>query len=365
MLFSDFGVLNLNLLSLINAPLHTKPDKQAVRVIDQFSSIYGKSGSTTAKLGSVRVVLTLEDFGRIQTETTQLPTPNQTPQKHHQQSSSNHKHHHHQHQLNEQEIPTHDKPHKQKSHSTKEQQDSRKPAWGVGAKDSTAQKRAKEYGQNVSKSRRGSIAESEQSAATTATYATAATADSAYFDESSHPGNVAVSDPRSTAEYQLAWELEMWRRAEQSRLQVKWQEEEAKRMTQLEGEWKKQELQRETQLAIRQKEITALEKKLQSALFEVQQQERALKLKESDITARASTVASEIATARADAENVIRRIKEQQLHKDNMHKRVVTDMQTQNEQLKGQINSLNAKLQAAEQEFAKYKAKVTKSTVSA
>ncbi len=58
------------------------------------------------------------------------------------------------------------------------------------------------------------------------------------------------------------------------------------RIQQLEEEWTKQEIQREQASVRRQKDIAKLEKKLKEALFDVEKQEKRLKLGEEELEKR-------------------------------------------------------------------------------
>jgi hypothetical protein len=131
---------------------------------------------------------------------------------------------------------------------------------------------------------------------------------------------------RNSHEYQVAWELEMWRKQEMAAQRERWSASEASRMAELEGEWKAQvglharfnahaytcfhtrnqifnfidvstiyqEVARETALARRKQTLAKLEKKLKDTLFDLERQERRLRLGEDEVVAARAALQVEL-----------------------------------------------------------------------
>ena len=64
---------------------------------------------------------------------------------------------------------------------------------------------------------------------------------------------------RANLEYQIAWELEMWKRSEQAAFEARLRDIEQQRMRELEAEFAKADSKRQEQLARKQAELLALE----------------------------------------------------------------------------------------------------------
>lgn len=104
--------------------------------------------------------------------------------------------------------------------------------------------------------------------------------------EAASDQRVNHQDLRATTEYQVAWELEMWKKAEEAKFQSKLKEVEARRLVELEDEWARQEALREIQFHKRMSELTGIETKLKETLFEVQRQDSLLRLREEELSKR-------------------------------------------------------------------------------
>ena len=184
-------------------------------------------------------------------------------------------------------------------------------------------------------------------------------------DAASKASRAASSDGavRGAAEYQVAWELEQWRRSEQARLHKEWEEAERRRMSVLESEWKRQTLLREQAYAQRTKDIAALEKRLHSALHELQGREAAIQQQEADLQHRVGLLEDEAKQAREDAALTVQRVKDHQAHATAMSKRIVADLQAQMELLRARLVAEEGRYRVLEEAYARYKGAVAKSSV--
>jgi len=172
----------------------------------------------------------------------------------------------------------------------------------------------------------------------------------------------SMIDPRSTPEYQVAWELEVWRRQEQTRLMSEWREQENARMKILEEEWKKTELAREAAFEKKKASLVALEKKLQAGLFELQNQERQLKMRESDLAARVANLDREVANIKAEAEGKVQRIRDTAKSEVARAKSQVDESQKDLSVTKQKLHVVEARLRQVEEEYQTYRNKIAKST---
>lgn len=168
---------------------------------------------------------------------------------------------------------------------------------------------------------------------------------------------------QSGLEYQAAWELAMWKRAEQARWLAQLQEREAVRMQELEAEWRAQEITREQTFARRQKDVAKLEKKLKEALFDVEKQEKRLRLGEEELARRDANITTEIESAKRDALLTITRLKDQHKHQIGMARMVHDELRRQYEIVKAKLAATQARFTELDEEFRIAKSRWHKSTV--
>ena len=80
----------------------------------------------------------------------------------------------------------------------------------------------------------------------------------------------------ATGEYAAAWELEVWKQAQEAKWTASMRARESERMEALEGEWRRREAQRETEHRRASSDAAALEKRLSASLASVEERERRL-----------------------------------------------------------------------------------------
>lgn len=203
------GVAQLNLRELLAAPAHSAAGGSAesgatLKVLDKVASVTGEDGP----IGSLRAVLTLEDFGPVQ-----LP-----------------------------EVDA-----------------------SLASLDST-----------VSTVNEAARTQAAAAAASAAAASAAAEQQSAALALAEAQRQVQADRIRRDAEYQVMWELETWRRAQEAKYRAEWKELAARRMAELEQEWKRHQTSRAHAFASQQRDVAALEKRLREALFDVEKQVRIL-----------------------------------------------------------------------------------------
>jgi hypothetical protein len=170
-------------------------------------------------------------------------------------------------------------------------------------------------------------------------------------------------DPRSTPEYQVAWELEVWRRAEQARLEAEWKAQGEARMRVIEEEWRAKMLNDEAAHAARMGKVRALEKKLQAGLFELQNQERLLRVQEGELASRVAALDREVKRVEADAETRVARARDHAKHEVAKSKAHADEVAEALQQKKQELKASQSKLAAAQVEAEQARAKLAKSSV--
>ena len=301
----------LSLQSLLAAPLHHKPDQQLVRVLDGECTLYKGLGSARAaavssvgsedsggvdavreswtvkerlqRVGRLRVVMTLEDFGVVEVGSRTHITAGAE-------------------QANQSSQPA--RPHTA-AHSAK------LPLNTLAASATTTE---------------------------------------------------AAAD-RSSAEYQVAWELELWRRNEQARLQGEWQATEGKRLTILEQEYKRQSQLLHASYTTKQAQLAQLEKKLHHSLHTLQQREQQLTTRENELLTRIQQLEQTADREREEAALTVQRMRDQANHTAAMSKRIVVDMQAQLDVLRGRLKEEEDRGRRLEEGWRKERAVAGKSSV--
>lgn len=174
----------------------------------------------------------------------------------------------------------------------------------------------------------------------------------------------AASEPSEIPQqvgYQLAWELEMWRRAEQSKFEAEWRKREEERMAELEEEFGKQLQARERRFEARQKDVQKLEKKLKNALFDCERQENALKVGESAVEEYKKKLHREYEQQKHETLLTLKRLRDQHKHEMSILKLHNTELKQQAKVLKKRVETANAAKREVELEFQRYRQKTDKS----
>ena len=168
---------------------------------------------------------------------------------------------------------------------------------------------------------------------------------------------------RSTAEYQVAWELELWRRNEQARMQSEWQGTESKRMAVFEAEYKRQSQALHTAHTAKQAQLGQLEKKLHHSLHALQQREQLIAQREGELLSRIQQLEQAAEREREEAALTVQRMRDQANHTAAMSKRIVVDMQAQLDVLRGRLREEEERSRRLEEGWRKERAVAGKSSV--
>jgi len=123
-----------------------------------------------------------------------------------------------------------------------------------------------------------------------------------------------ISTTPGPEEYRVAFELETWKRAEQSKFLEHLAATERSRMAQLEAAWIESEERREAQVATLRAEHAALEAKLQESIERAETRERLLTTAEEAIQRKRRDEEREQALRAAEAQAAVRRLQEECEH---------------------------------------------------
>jgi centrosomal protein CEP120 len=125
---------------------------------------------------------------------------------------------------------------------------------------------------------------------------------------------------RKGREYAVAWELEVWKQAQEAKWTATMRAREAERMAALEGEWRRREAQREAEHRRTQDACAATEKRLAGALAATQERERRLVAAEESLSVRREAERREMAQRMSEAQHAVRRLQQECEHQLEMEK---------------------------------------------
>eukprot|EP00741_Cyanophora_paradoxa_P019096 tig00021122_g18438.t1 len=152
-----------------------------------------------------------------------------------------------------------------------------------------------------------------------------------------------VAGTPGTAEYQAAWELEMWKAGEEAKFRAALKEREVERMRALEEEWRRREREREAGAQRREKELAALEARLKQAAFELEKREQRLVLAEEASSLTRDAAVREANRKVQEAQDGARRVKEEFAHQLGLERKKLAD-------LDGHCLALQQRLKGAEEQ---------------
>ena len=132
---------------------------------------------------------------------------------------------------------------------------------------------------------------------------------------------------RKGREYAVAWELEVWKQAQEAKWTASMRARESERMAALEGEWRRREAQREAEHRRAKESCAATEKRLAGALASVQERERRLIAAEESLSVRREAERREMAQRMSEAQHAVRRLQQECEHQLEMEKGRAADVE--------------------------------------
>ena len=160
---------------------------------------------------------------------------------------------------------------------------------------------------------------------------------------------------RKGREYAVAWELEVWKQAQEAKWTASMRARESERMAALEGEWRRREAQREAEHRRAKESCLATEKRLAGALASVQERERRLIAAEESLSVRREAERREMAQRMSEAQHAVRRLQQECEHQLEMEKGRAADVERRAESLAERVEEANARAAAVERAFHGYK----------
>ena len=164
-----------------------------------------------------------------------------------------------------------------------------------------------------------------------------------------------IEDLRKGREYAVAWELEVWKQAQEAKWTAHMRQKETERMAVLEGEWRRREAQRESDHRRMREDTAALEKKLAAAVAQVEERERKLIAAEESLSVRREAERREMAQRMSEAQHAVRRLQQECEHQLEMERGRGADVERQKKALEERVEEANARAAAVERAFHGYK----------
>ena len=175
------------------------------------------------------------------------------------------------------------------------------------------------------------------------------------FEAGAADSQASMDALRGGREYAVAWELEVWKQAQEAKWTASMRAREAERMAALEGEWRRREAQREAEHRRARDAAAATEKRLAGALAATQERERRLIAAEESLSVRREAERREMAQRMSEAQHAVRRLQQECEHQLEMEKGRAADVEQRAESLAERVEEANARAAAVERAFHGYK----------
>jgi hypothetical protein len=168
---------------------------------------------------------------------------------------------------------------------------------------------------------------------------------------------------RDTLEYQMAWDLEMWKRNEQARFEQQLQEVERLRLSELEREFSVADTKRQEQHVRKQAELALLEQKNKTFYQDLEAQEKKLHKAAAELELTRQQQTREDEQRRVDTALQLKRVKEEHAHQAKQWTLRETDWKHQVDVLKDKVTALESRNKDLEKQYSDYRDKMSKSVV--
>ncbi|MCO5608663.1 hypothetical protein L7F22_062877 [Adiantum nelumboides] len=156
--------------------------------------------------------------------------------------------------------------------------------------------------------------------------------------------------------YELEWEFDRWRRAEEAKWRAGLKDKETKRLAALDAEWKQKERERVLDVDKTRMELGNLETKFRAKLFALEKRERTLVIAEEEALLRREAWTRDCAQRAADAEVVaVKRLRSECEHRVELEKTKYTALKEQHSVLEKRLATANTALADLEKQFCTYK----------
>lgn len=167
--------------------------------------------------------------------------------------------------------------------------------------------------------------------------------------------SVSPEQPRETAEYQAAVELEMWKESQEQMFENQLKQKEIMYMKALAEEWKKRDREREIIMKKKLAEYTQSEEKLRKALLDLQKREKQLAANEQEVTRQRVELQREHDRKLQEIKEASHRMKEDCHHQVELERMKVREIEGIVERYKNELGEMEKKYRSLEKDFAVYK----------
>lgn len=169
------------------------------------------------------------------------------------------------------------------------------------------------------------------------------------------PSPPPVADPRDTAAYKAALELELWKEQQEELFQAQMQQRETSHMKTLAEEWKRRDKERELMVKKKLEEYSRLEEKLKQSIADLERREKQLSASETQVMHMKDELEREHERKMTEMREAARRMKEDCSHQVEMERMKVKDLEQQKQRLVEQVYEAEKRFQTKENEFMAYK----------
>jgi len=169
------------------------------------------------------------------------------------------------------------------------------------------------------------------------------------------PSPPPVTDPRETAAYKAALELELWKEQQEELFQAQMQQRESTHMKTLAEEWKRRDKERELMVKKKLEEYSRLEDKLKQSIADLERREKQLSASETQVMHMKDELEREHERKMTEMREAARRMKDDCLHQVEMERMKMKDLEQQKQRLVEQVYEAEKRFQAKENEFMAYK----------
>nr|XP_022334078.1 centrosomal protein of 120 kDa-like [Crassostrea virginica] len=166
---------------------------------------------------------------------------------------------------------------------------------------------------------------------------------------------VSPEEPRKTAEYQAAVELEMWKESQEQMFENQLKQKEIMYMKALAEEWKKRDREREIIMKKKLAEYTQAEEKLRKTLLDLQKREKQLAVNEQEVTRQRQELQREHDRKLQEMKEASHRMKEDCHHQVELERMKTREVEGIMDRYKNELGEMEKKYRTLEKDFAVYK----------
>lgn len=166
---------------------------------------------------------------------------------------------------------------------------------------------------------------------------------------------VQPEQPRETAEYQAALEIEMWKESQEQMFENQLKQKEMMYMKALAEEWKKRDKEREVLMKKKLTEYAHLEDQLRKTLADLEKREKQLAANEQEVMRLKGDLSREHDRKLQEMKEASRRMKEDCDHQIELEKTKTRELDGLIERYKKELNEAEKKYKGLENDFKIYK----------